>query len=186
VADGRTVNRHASDLVQQVADMNRGKYLDTLIDALPAQFCIGVAAYPEKHFEAPNLAFDIDNLKRKEAAGAHYAVTQLFYDNRHYHDFVERAQAAGVSLPVLPGLKILTKKAHLNMIPSTFFVNFPDEFVDRVLHAADDAAVLEVGVDWAYRQALDLLERGAPALHFYIMQNTTPFVRLMERLKKHL
>ncbi len=186
IAEGKTVNPYASDLVQQVADMNRGKYLDTLIDALPARFCIGVAAYPEKHFQAPNLAFDIENLKRKQQAGAHYAVTQLFYDNRRYFEFVEQARAAGVTIPILPGLKILTKRSHLNVIPSTFFITMPDELVERVMHAKDDAAVAEVGIEWAYRQSIELLERGAPSLHYYIMQYTSPFVRLMQRLGQHL
>jgi methylenetetrahydrofolate reductase (NADPH) len=186
LADGKTANVFAADLVSQVADMNRGRYLDTLIDALPAKFCIGVSAYPEKHFEAPSMGFDIDNLKRKQTAGAHYAVTQLFYDNAKYFSFVEQARAAGVTIPILPGLKILTRKAHLNTIPSTFFLTMPDELVDRVMHAADDAAVAEVGIEWAYQQALSLLDHGSPALHFYIMQLTSPFVRLMQRLQKHL
>lgn len=186
IPEGRTTNNYAIDLVSQVAAMNRGQYLDDLIDAGKSNFCIGVAAYPEKHFEAPNKSFDIDRLLKKQQAGAHYAVTQLFYDNAKYFAFVEAARAAGVTMPIIPGLKILAKKNQLSNIPRVFFVDMPDELVERVMKAQDDHQVLEVGIEWAYHQSLELLEKGAPSLHYYIMQNTGPFVRLMDKLKKHL
>lgn len=184
--DGRSRNEHAVELVKQVRAMNEGIYLDELIDAQKTDFCVGVAAYPEKHFESPNLAFDINILKQKQEAGAHYAVTQMFFDNAFYYEYVKRARAAGVTIPIIPGLKILTGRNQIKTIPRSFFISFPEELVERVQHAEDDKAVRDVGLDWAYRQAVDLIENGAPCVHFYIMHHTAPFIRLMELLKKHL
>jgi methylenetetrahydrofolate reductase (NADPH) len=186
VHEGRTVNVYAMDLVQQVHSMNQGRYLDDLIDAQSTGFCIGVAAYPEKHFEAPNLKFGIDILLQKQLSGAHYAVCQMFYDNTYYYDFVKRAREAGVTIPILPGLKILTKKDQLSTIPAKFYTTFPDELVDEMMQAKTEKQEYEIGLNWAYRQAIGLLEYGCNNLHFYIMQNTTPFVQLMERLKGNL
>jgi methylenetetrahydrofolate reductase (NADPH) len=183
VREGRSVNKYALDLVQQVEAMNHGKYLDDLIDAERTNFCIGVAAYPEKHFEAPNPNFDIEILKRKQDAGAHYAVTQLFYDNAYFLDYVARARAAGVTIPIIPGLKILTTRDHLTVLPKVFHTNLPDELVDRVMSAKDDREVRRVGIEWAHRQSVGLMEAGYLHLHYYIMQNTTPFVELMHLLR---
>ena len=186
IPDGRTINKYAIDLVKQVVNMNNGIYLDPIINAVKTKFCIGVAAYPEKHFEAPNMKFDLQNLLNKQKAGAHYAVTQMFFDNKHYYRFLEQARAMGITMPIIPGLKILTSKRHITSLPATFHISLPEELVDRVLAAKDKEEVLKVGVEWAYRQALDLLQHGAPCIHFYIMQNTRPFLMLMEKLKKHL
>lgn len=187
VPEGKTANTFALDLVQQVNAMNHGRYLDeNLIDAAHSDFCIGVSCYPEKHFEAPNLKSDILNLKNKVDAGAHYAVSQMFFDNSKYFEYVALAREAGVTVPIIPGLKILTSKKQLTSIPKVFYINLPDELVDRVMACKDDKEVRQVGVDWAYQQSLDLLEKGAPSLHFYIMQNTGPFLALMDKLSKKL
>jgi methylenetetrahydrofolate reductase (NADPH) len=186
IPDGRSANKNAIDLVEQVSGMNRGHYLDALIDAQPAQFCIGVGAYPEKHFESPNLAFDIDILKRKQAAGAHYAVTQLFYDNAHFYAFRDAARAAGVTIPIIPGLKILNRKAQLTSIPKAFFVDLPEELTKDLMAAKDDQQAEQIGIAWATKQAMDLLEHGEKNLHFYIMQNTDPFRTMMANLSKHI
>lgn len=187
VPEGKTANTFALDLVQQVNGMNQGKYLDeNLIDAAKTDFCIGVSCYPEKHFEAPNLKFDIQNLKNKVDSGAHYAVSQMFFDNSKYFEFVEQAKEAGIQVPIIPGLKILTSKKQLTSIPKVFYINFPEELVERVMACKDDKEVKVVGIDWAYQQSLDLLEKGAPSLHFYIMQHTGPFLALMEKLSKKL
>jgi methylenetetrahydrofolate reductase (NADPH) len=169
-----------------VTAMNSGKYLDELIDAEPTNFCIGVSAYPEKHFESPNLAYDIDLLWNKQQAGAHYAVSQMFFDNSHYYRYVELARERGITLPIIPGLKILTAKSQLTKLPSAFYLELPQELVEQVLAAPTDKEVQAIGIEWAYRQSLDLLEKGTPILHYYIMQNTAPFLLLMEKLKKHL
>ncbi len=183
IRSDRSINPYAGDLVKQIADMNSGKYLDDLIDAAPTDFCIGVAAYPEKHFESPNQKFDIEILKRKEEAGAHYSVTQMFFDNQAYFNYLDSARAAGIQMPIVPGLKILTSKAQLTSIPRSFFVNVPEELTDRLMHAKTREAEIEVGVDWALKQAIEIYEKGIPYVHFYIMQNTSPFLKMMEKLK---
>jgi len=183
IPEGRTTNKYAIDLVKQVDAMNRGKYLDELLDAHPTQFCIGVSAYPEKHFEAPNLAYDIEKLRLKQEVGAHYAVSQMFFDNEKFYRFKEQCKVAGITIPIVPGLKILTKRDQLINIPRAFHTDLPEELVERMTAAPDDKAALEVGIEWAYRQSLDLLEHGELNLHYYIMQNTAPFRTLMDRLK---
>jgi methylenetetrahydrofolate reductase (NADPH) len=182
----KSVNTYAVELVEQVANMNRGIYLDEITEATPTNFCIGVAAYPEKHYESPNLRYDLLNLKRKQDAGANYAVTQMFFDNNYYYHFVKAAREMGITIPIIPGLKILTSPSHLHSLPKNFHITLPDELVDRVLYASSREEVVEIGVDWAYQQALGLLEFGVPCIHFYIMQNTQPFLILMEKLKKHI
>lgn len=183
----RTTNKHAVDLVKQVHAMNQGHYIDDeLIDAAKTNFCIGVSCYPEKHFEAPNLKFDIDILKMKQDAGAHYAVSQMFYDNSKYLEFSQKVKAAGVTMPLLPGMKIMTSAKQLSVLPSIFHIDIPEELTDRMLKAKDRNEEIQVGIDWAYKQSLELLDAGVPYLHFYIMQNTSPFVKLMDKLKKKL
>lgn len=183
---GRSANRYASDLVSQIAAMNRGRYLaDDLLDAEPSQFCVGVGGYPEKHFEAPNLRTDVRFLKQKVEAGADYIVTQMFYDNRHFFRFVEECRNAGITVPIIPGLKILTSKAQLSSIPRNFYVEIPSELADEVSAEPAESAI-DLGVEWAARQALELLERGAPSLHFYIMQSSKAIQRLMRKLPRDL
>ena len=179
----RSVNEYALDLVSQINSMNHAKYIDDLIDASPTEFCIGVSAYPEKHFESPNLKADLDILKSKESAGAHYAVTQMFFDNKHYFDYLESAKAHGIQMPIVPGLKILTSKKQLTTIPPVFFVNIPEELTDRMMAAKTKEQEVEVGVDWAVKQAAEIMDKGIPYVHFYVMQNTSPFLKMMEKLK---
>jgi methylenetetrahydrofolate reductase (NADPH) len=184
-ASGRSTNAGALELVEQISAMNRGEYLDELDEATPTEFSVGVAAYPEKHPEAPNLEWDVDVLRRKQDAGASYAVTQLFYDNERYLRFVAMCRAAGITIPIVPGLKILTRREQLTVVPKVFGVDVPAAFADEVA-AARDEDVLEVGIRWAEQQTLSLFEAGAPAAHFYVMANTRPFVTMMERLRPQL
>ena len=182
VLHGRSTNKYASDLVAQIVDMNNGRYLeDDLLDAKPSNFCIGVGAYPEKHFEAPNLDYDIEKLKKKVEAGAEYVVTQMFFDNRVYFDFVDRCTAAGINIPIIPGLKIVTSQKQISSIPRNFYVDIPSEFTEEMIEAKPEHE-LEVGVNWAKKQAEELLNNKVPALHFYIMQNSKPVSFLMEKL----
>jgi len=179
---GRTANNYAIDLVRQIVDMNNGKYLEEgLLDAKPSTFCVGVSGYPEKHFEAPNIKSDIKHMKEKVDAGASYVVTQMFFDNRVYFDFLQDSRAAGVEVPIIPGLKILTSQKQLTSIPGNFFVNLPVELADEVA-AAKPEHVLEIGVNWAVKQVEELLNSGVPSIHFYIMQNSQPVKMLMEKL----
>lgn len=179
----RTVNQYAYELVEQIIGMNQGRYLDDLTDAQPTNFCVGVAAYPEKHYQAPNLAFDIANLKRKQDAGASYAITQMFFDNAYYYAFVEKARQAGVFIPIIPGIKILTKREHIYSLPRSFHISIPEPLTQAVLSAKDDKEVLEIGLEWAYQQVTDLLSHGVKNIHFYTMLYTRPLLRLMERLR---
>ncbi|MEZ5312277.1 MAG: methylenetetrahydrofolate reductase [Thermoanaerobaculia bacterium] len=181
--DGKSANRFAADLVAQVAAMNQGRYLaDDLLDAEPADFCIGVGGYPEKHFEAPNLTTDIRHLRAKVDAGASYIVTQMFFDNAHYFRFVDACRAEGIDVPIIPGLKVLSTRSQLAALPRNFYVEIPAALADEV-EAAKDERVLDVGVSWARRQAAELLERGAPSLHFYVMQSAAAVKKLMAQLK---
>ncbi|RPI62353.1 MAG: methylenetetrahydrofolate reductase [NAD(P)H] [Ignavibacteriales bacterium] len=183
IPEGKSKNRFASELVSQIMNMNRGKYLeDSLLDARPTDFCVGVSGYPEKHFEAPNLKTDVKYVKEKVDAGADYVVTQMFYDNAYYFKFVELCKEVGIKAPVIPGLKILTSRAHLTSVPKNFYINIPDVLADEVL-AAKPEHVLDIGVEWAAKQVEELLNKNVPSVHFYIMQNSKPIIKLMERLK---
>ena len=183
LAYGRSANRYASDLVQQIADMNRGSYLEEgLLDAEPSDFCIGVGGYPEKHFEAPNLATDIRWTKAKVDAGADYIVTQMFFDNRHYFSYVEECRKAGIEVPIIPGLKLLASKRQLTTVPRTFFCDIPPALVEG-MEAADSRDALDVGVDWALQQVEELLDYGVPSLHFYILSSSKAVKKLMARMR---
>jgi methylenetetrahydrofolate reductase (NADPH) len=181
----RTVNANALELVGQISSMNRGGYLEELEEATPTDFCIGVACYPEKHEEAPNLERDIAVLVEKQRAGADYAVTQLFYDNELFVRFVKAARDQGVTIPIVPGLKILTRRSHVTSIPRTFNVSIPEALVAEVA-AVPDERVADIGIRWAYEQTLQLFEQGVPSAHFYVMQDTGPLVQLLAMLRRVL
>ena len=179
---GRTRHRHATDLIAQIEDMNKGVYLEDLLDAYPTDFCIGAAGYPEKHFEAPNLVSDVGWVKRKVEAGAEYIVTQMFFDNRHYFAFVEECRNQGIEVPIIPGLKILTTRNHVTSLPPTFHCEIPSDLAEAV-ERAEEGNVTEVGVLWTLRQARDLMAAGVPAVHLYVMQRSRAIQMLMERLE---
>lgn len=183
IQPGRSINKYALDLVKQIVDMNNGKYLeDSLLDAKPTNFCIGVSGYPEKHFEAPNLKTDLKFVKEKIDAGADYIVTQMFYDNSHFFNFIKLAREMGISVPIIPGLKIITSKVQLNTVPKNFYINIPEELSDEI-QSAKPEYVIDVGVEWAFKQVEELLNSKVPAIHFYVMQNSTPIIKLMKKLK---
>ncbi|MCK5801094.1 MAG: methylenetetrahydrofolate reductase [Deltaproteobacteria bacterium] len=182
VRAGRTANVHASDLIEQIQHLNEGRYQDDLMDPAPTSFCVGAACYPEKHFESPNLAFDLQTLRQKEELGATYVVAQMLFDNGPFFDFVARARAAGITIPILPGLKIVTSKRQLTSIPAAFHVDIPEELTESILAAKSPREVREIGIAWAEKQTRELMDAGLPGIHFYIMQKTGSFVRLMDRL----
>lgn len=177
-----TANKYAIDLVKQIKNMNRGNYLEELMNAEPTNFCVGVAGYPEKHFEAPNLDWDIKRLKDKVDAGAEYIVTQMFFDNSAYFRFVEKCRSQGIEVPIIPGLKILTTTNHLISLPKYFYLNIPTELAATV--DADPENVTNIGVEWARKQSLELMENGVPGLHYYIMGNPKPALDVISWLKK--
>jgi methylenetetrahydrofolate reductase (NADPH) len=162
-------SKYAIDLIKQIDDMNNGQYLYEETRNSPANFCIGTAGYPEKHFEAMNLNSDLKHLKAKVDAGAEYIVTQLFYDNQKYFEFVKKCRRIGITVPIIPGLKPLTTLRHLSFIPKFFNTNFPEELSNELEKSKSNAAVLKIGTEWAIQQSKELIDAGVPILHFYTM-----------------
>jgi len=163
-------NQYASELVTQVANLNSGIYLDAELQNTSAtNFCIGVAGYPEKHMEAPSFDSDIYFLKQKIKNGAEYIITQLFFDNQRFFDFVAKCRKEGITVPIIPGLKPIATKKQLNMIPHRFKVDIPDDLIMEVVRAKDNDAVKQVGVDWCIAQSKELVAAGIPVLHYYSM-----------------
>ncbi len=164
---------YANELVSQIKAMNQGKYLHEDAEYLNASdFCIGVAAYPEKHFEAQNLEQDMENLKRKVEAGADYVVTQMFFDNQKYFDFVNKCRAEGIMIPIIPGLKVLATKKQLDILPRLFYLDMPEDFRKGVLSCENDKQAKQLGIEWAIQQCRELVDFGVPALHFYTMSKS--------------
>lgn len=161
-------NKYADDLVRQIMDMNRGEYLHSMTAAEVTDFCVGVAAYPEKHFEAPSLAYDIEMLKKKIDAGAEYIITQMFFDNAAFFDFRDKCVAAGIDVPIIPGLKVLTRKSLLTNIPRNFHVDLPDDLVAEIMAADKPSHVKEIGRRFGLDQARELLDGDVPGLHFFV------------------
>lgn len=183
-ADGHT---YAIDLVDQIVDLNKGVYLDPdLKNTTTTSFCIGVAGYPEKHFEAPNPDSDLRWLKQKVDHGAEYIITQMFFDNRRYFDFVDRCRDNGIDVPIIPGIKPLTTATQLSVLPQVFHVDLPDELVAAVEAAKTKEQVKEAGIAWCTRQAEELLDRGVPTLHFYTMGKANPTVEIARRVFGHV
>lgn len=161
---------YASELVTQIANLNKGHYLDAELDSPGAtDFCIGVAGYPEKHMEAPSLDHDLKMLKAKIDAGAHYIVTQMFFDNAKYFAFVEKCKASGITVPIIPGLKPISTKKQLNLLPHRFHVDLPTDLVTAVEACTDNKAVYQVGIEWCIQQSKELMAAGVPILHYYTM-----------------
>jgi len=184
IPEGKSKNKYAVDLVKQIVSMNKGKYLEeNLLDAKASDFCIGVSGYPEKHFESPNLQTDINFVKAKVESGAEYVVTQMFFDNKVFFKYLDMCREIGINVPIIPGLKILTNKTHLVSIPKNFYINLPQDLVDEV-NAAKPEKVIDIGVEWAANQVEELIKHNIPSVHFYIMQNSLPVIKLMDRLKE--
>lgn len=163
-------HRHAIDLLKQVANLNNGIYLEEDIEnGGKTHFCIGVAGYPEKHFEAPNLEIDMQHLKKKVDAGADYIMTQMFFDNEKFFDFVKRCRGCGIDIPIIPGLKPLTTKKQLTVIPRIFHVDIPTTLSLEIMKCKTDAEVEIVGQEWLIQQSKELKKAGTPVLHYYTM-----------------
>ena len=178
---GASYNNYASDLQKQVNLFNQGIGLDDVhIEGIQTPFSYGMACYPEKHEEAPNMESDLYHMKKKVENGADYFITQLFFDNEKYFSFVKRCREAGIEVPILPGLKPITKKSHLSMLPKTFRTDIPEELAARIRECKTNEEVKQVGVEWGIRQARELLEKGAPGIHFYTMSASDSVVKIAE------
>jgi methylenetetrahydrofolate reductase (NADPH) len=172
---------YAIDLVKQIADMNQGAYLDSNIEnGEKTDFCIGVAGYPEKHFEAPNMGLDLEYTKAKIDAGADYIVTQMFFDNQKYFDYVEACRKAGINVPIVPGLKPLTKKYQLTSLPRLFYVDLPTDLVNSIQDAKTAEARREAGIEWCIQQSKELKAAGVPCLHYYTMGDSDTIRKVAE------
>ena len=159
---------HATELIEQVNLFNEGKFIDgTPIKTPGTRFSYGVAAYPEKHEEAPNPEFDLHILKQKQDLGADYAVTQIFYDNNKYFQFVERARQAGITIPIIPGIKPMAKLSQFNVLPKTFHLDLPEALSKAVEQCKTDAEVKQVGIEWGIQQCKELIQHKVPSIHFY-------------------
>ena len=164
---------HSSELVGMIHNLNQGQYLDpTVKNGLPTEFCVGVAAYPEKHYEAANLDTDIQHLKEKVEAGADYIVTQMFFDNSQYFHFVEQLRQAGITVPVIPGLKPISSQRQIDLLPRSFHIDIPQALVSELSKTKSPLDAYQVGIEWAIEQSRDLLANGAPAIHYYTMAKT--------------
>jgi methylenetetrahydrofolate reductase (NADPH) len=163
-------NHFASELVTQISNLNNGIYLDAdLQNTNKTNFCIGVAGYPEKHMEAPSIDSDIHFLKKKIKNGADYIITQMFFDNQKFFEFVEKCRAAGITVPIIPGLKPISTKKQLNLIPHRFKVDLPDDLIMAVVKAKDNEEVAQIGIEWCVNQSKELVKAGIPVLHYYSM-----------------
>ncbi|MFP5470206.1 MAG: methylenetetrahydrofolate reductase [NAD(P)H] [Bacteroidia bacterium] len=163
-------HKYATDLIEQVVNMNNGLYLDSdLENAFPSDFCIGVAGYPEKHFESPNIKSDLKWLKKKVELGAEYIVTQMFFDNQKYFEFVDKCRAEGITIPIIPGLKPITTKGQMITLPKIFHIDIPEDLADAVEKCKDNEAAKKVGIEWGIQQSKELIKAGVPVLHFYTM-----------------
>lgn len=176
-------HKFADELVSQVNGMNKGVYLsDELQNPTPTKFCIGVAGYPEKHFEAPNLKTDLKYLKQKIDNGADYVVTQMFFDNKKFFEYVEKCRAEGITVPIIPGLKPITSKSQITNLPRNFFIDMPDDLIDAIEKCRNDDDVKNVGIEWAIQQAKELIDYKVPCLHFYSMGKSTAIQQIASKL----
>jgi len=176
-------HHYAIDLVKQIEKLNRGQYVEEEIaDGVKTDFCIGVAGYPEKHYESPNPDLDIMYLKSKIEAGADYITTQMFFDNSKYHAFVKKCREENVDVPIIPGLKPITSKKQLSGIPSIFHVDIPNDLAIEMMKCTNDKDCEKVGEEWLYQQTKDLIESGAPVVHFYTLGKPHIIYNVMKRI----
>ncbi len=175
---------YASELVEQIDALRCGRYLneDTGYKGCATDFCIGVAGYPEKHIEAPSINYDLQMLKKKVDMGADYIVTQMFFDNQKYFDFVKKAREKGITVPIIPGIKPVSTKKHLQLLPQAFKIDLPEPLINEVAKCSDNNAVRQVGIDWAVHQCKELLDFGVPVLHFYSMGKSDNIYKIAKEL----
>ncbi|MFA9290232.1 MAG: methylenetetrahydrofolate reductase [NAD(P)H] [Solirubrobacteraceae bacterium] len=175
-------NFYASDLVNQIVDLNNGKYLDNIDCGLNTDFCIGVSGYPEKHFEAVSLDVDLKYLKQKIDLGAEFIVTQMFFNNQKYFSFVKKCREIGINVPIIPGLKPLGTQSQIDLLPKVFFIDIPQELKKEALLCKNNTMVKQLGVEWCTNQCKELIKENVPVLHFYTMSNSETTKKVAEKL----
>ena len=172
---------YTSDLIEQIMNLNKGKYLhEDLEDAMPTDFSIGVAGYPEKHIEAPNLDSDLDYLKLKIDKGAEYIVTQLFFDNHKYFDFVEKCKQKGINVPIIPGIKPVSTLNDSSLLPQTFNIDLPNDLIKEIKKCKTNKDVRQVGVEWATVQSQELIKSGVPGIHYYTLDQSDNIKKIVK------
>lgn len=181
--DKNNCHKYASGLVEQVSNMNRGKFLhEETLNEMETEFCIGVAGYPEKHFESPNLNTDLKWLKNKVDLGADYIVTQMFFDNKKYFNFVKKCREMGINIPIIPGLKPIDSKHQLKTLPSKFYVELPEDLTKEIELCKNVSDVKKVGEEWCIMQSKELKEAGVPSLHYYTMSKSQSVINIAKAI----
>ena len=174
---------HTDKLVEQIKNLNEGKYLDSgLENPVHTDFCIGVAGYPEKHFEAESLQTDILNLKKKVDAGADYIITQMFFDNNDFYHFVKECRSVGITVPIIPGLKPVSTLSHMDKLPEAFSLKIPEDLKKEILKCKNNSEVFQLGIEWCAAQSKDLIANGAPAIHYYTMGRAKNIKEVLKRV----
>jgi methylenetetrahydrofolate reductase (NADPH) len=176
-------SKNALDLIHQIKNMNAGIYLDEEItNSSESDFCIGAACYPEKHADAPNIESDMKYLKRKVEAGAEFLVTQMFFDNQQYFNFVDTCRSMGINIPIIPGIKPITTRKQVYTLPKIFHIDIPVELTQEIENCKDDKDIATIGTQWAIQQCKELMEKGAPVLHFYTMGKSSQTKKICEAI----
>ena len=184
-ADGRRRNKLSLELLQQIVRMNNGEYEEGILDSSESNFCIGVGGYPEKHPESPNLEQDIQYLKEKVLAGADYIVTQVFFNNVDYFNYVDLCRSHDIDIPIIPGIKLITKQSQIKSLPKHFYIDIPDDFVKAMTDSKSERESAEIGLEYALKQCEELMAANVPALHFYVMQDVKHIKKIVSTLRKH-
>ena len=179
----RDGHRYASGLVAQVSLLNNGEYMEDIKEPKPTNFTVGVAGYPEKHKECDGIDLDIQNLKTKVDEGASFIITQMFFNNEHFFSFEKRCRAAGITVPIIPGIKILTSIRQVEVLPEVFHISIPQELKDEILACKDDDDAMQIGIEYATKQAKELIAHGIPCLHLFSMNNTAAISPLLNEIR---
>lgn len=181
--DPMEYNIHATDLQQQINDFNKGKGIEGIeIEGIETPFSYGMACYPEKHEEAPNMDSDLFYLKEKIKNGADYLISQMFFDNEKYYSFLESCRKNEVNVPILPGIKPITKKSHLNLLPRTFKIDIPETLASAIRNCKNDDEAKEIGIEWSINQCKDLIKKGVPGIHFYTMSASDSVAKIANEI----
>jgi len=173
-------HKYTTGLIKQVKNMNEGKYIDEVEQTTPTNFCIGVGAYPEKHHESPNIKSDMQMLKKKVDAGADYIVTQMFFDNSRFFSFLELCREAGITVPVIPGVKPIVSLSDIKLLPQTFNIDLPDELMKELAKCKSNEDARQAGIEWGIRQSKELLAAGVPGIHYYTLGGSDNICRIVK------
>jgi methylenetetrahydrofolate reductase (NADPH) len=182
IQDGKSINKNSLDLIHQINNLSNGRYLHEIANSSTIDMCVGIGCYPEKHAFSNNFDYEIDLLKQKIAAGASYAVTQMFFDNSKYFAFVEKCRKENITIPIIPGIKILDKPRQIDILPKLFNIKLPDELYGEATE--DIEHIQDIGTRWAIKQSEELINAGVPIIHYYLMNDTSCMLNILNHLHK--